>query len=96
MLELGAAEEISHREVGALCARCVDLLIVRGERARLLARAARDAGLNAAAVLEVDDNEGALAILDQVARPGDIILVKGSRGMAMEGIVDGWRREEPT
>ena len=96
MLELGAAEEVSHREVGALCARCVDLLIVRGERARLLARAARDAGLNAAAVLEVDDNEGALAILDQVARPGDIILVKGSRGMAMEGIVDGWRREEPT
>ncbi len=95
MLELGEAEEASHREVGALCARCVDLLITRGERARLIASAAREAGLSAAAVIEVADNEAVLAALDGVAGPGDTILVKGSRGMAMESIVAGWRREEP-
>jgi len=94
MLELGAAEEDGHQRVGALCARCVDVLITRGERARLIARAAREAGMSPAAVIDVADNDEALAALTTVAQQGDVILIKGSRGMAMETIVNAWRRVE--
>ena len=35
----------------------------------------------------VDSNEAVIALLRQQMRPGDYVLVKGSRGVAMEGIV---------
>jgi len=94
MLELGAAEEQGHRDVGALCARYADLLITRGARARGIAAGARAAGMAAGQVCEQEDNAGALAALDALAQEGDTILVKGSRGMAMEEIVAAWLRAE--
>lgn len=94
MLELGAAAETSHLEVGAHCARGVDLLITRGELAKSIARGALAAGMSAEAVIAVDDNAGALAALEAWAQPGDVILVKGSRGMAMESIVSAWQQPE--
>jgi UDP-N-acetylmuramoyl-tripeptide--D-alanyl-D-alanine ligase len=87
MLELGSYEVEGHREVGARCAQVLDVLVTVGERARHIAEGALDGGLPRSALFSVPDNESALGILPGVLEEGDILLVKGSRGMAMEVIV---------
>lgn len=87
MLELGALEEEAHRMVGSRTAEVVDLLITIGERARWIAEEAQTAGLAHNMVHAVASNTEALALLRTLIQPGDYVLVKGSRGMAMEQIV---------
>jgi UDP-N-acetylmuramoyl-tripeptide--D-alanyl-D-alanine ligase len=87
MLELGEYEERGHREVGQRCAETVALLITVGRRARWMAQAAVEAGLRPAAVHQVVDCPQALALLRDILTPGDVLLIKGSRGMAMEALV---------
>jgi UDP-N-acetylmuramoyl-tripeptide--D-alanyl-D-alanine ligase len=85
MRELGHIEEAAHREVGTLAAQCVDVLVTVGERGRFIAAGAREAGF--AAVYEVQGTEAAVPVVRSVIAPGDCVLVKGSRAMAMEAIV---------
>ncbi len=87
MAELGDFEEEGHRKVGCRTADAVNLLVAVGPRARLIAEEARACGLPANAVVEVETNSQAIDHLRQLVRPGDIVLVKGSRSMAMEEIV---------
>jgi UDP-N-acetylmuramoyl-tripeptide--D-alanyl-D-alanine ligase len=49
-------------------------------------------GMSPADVYPAETNEDALAVLQGLIRQGDIILIKGSRGQAMESIVDGLSR----
>lgn len=87
MLELGAAEEESHRLVGARTAEVADIMIALGERSRIAAQEARAAGMAADSVYEVTSSQEATSLLKQIAEAGDYILVKGSRAMAMDQIV---------
>jgi UDP-N-acetylmuramoyl-tripeptide--D-alanyl-D-alanine ligase len=87
MAELGDQEEEGHRRVGCRAADTVDLLITVGSRARLIADEARACGLRPDVVTEVETNEQAVDYLRQVVQQGDMVLVKGSRSMAMEEIV---------
>jgi UDP-N-acetylmuramoyl-tripeptide--D-alanyl-D-alanine ligase len=87
MAELGDQEEEGHRRVGCRAADTVDLLITVGPRAHMIADEARDCGLAPEAVTEVETNDQAIEHLRQMVQPGDIVLVKGSRSMAMEEIV---------
>jgi UDP-N-acetylmuramoyl-tripeptide--D-alanyl-D-alanine ligase len=87
MLELGSLEDAAHREVGQRCAQTVQLLVTVGERARLIGAAAQEAGLPEAAVRHVPNNAAAIALLGTLLQEGDTLLIKGSRGMAMEEIV---------
>jgi UDP-N-acetylmuramoyl-tripeptide--D-alanyl-D-alanine ligase len=87
MAELGDQEEEGHRRVGCRAADTIDLLITVGPRAHMIANEARACGLAPDAVIEVETNDEAIASLRQVVQPGDIVLVKGSRSMAMEEIV---------
>ncbi|HHX63905.1 MAG TPA: UDP-N-acetylmuramoyl-tripeptide--D-alanyl-D-alanine ligase [Chloroflexi bacterium] len=87
MLELGAYEAEGHREVGRHCATTADLLVAMGTRARLIAKGALEAGMPADAVYRADDTDGAIALLNDLAREGDMLLIKGSRSMSMEIIV---------
>jgi len=87
MLELGSFEEAGHRKVGRRAADVVQLLITVGPRARWIGEEAVACGLPQEAVIMVDDREAALTHLRRIMGPGDIVLVKGSRGMAMEHIV---------
>lgn len=84
MLELGEAHERGHREVGAAAAELVDQLVVVGRGAAGIAAGAK--GLGDRVVL-VPDRETALAVLRQRLRPGDAVLVKASRGAALEWVV---------
>ncbi|HVL54552.1 MAG TPA: UDP-N-acetylmuramoyl-tripeptide--D-alanyl-D-alanine ligase [Vitreimonas sp.] len=93
MLELGASHESGHREVGEAAAGIVELLVVVGADAGAIADGARSAGLAADRVLHVSDRETALDALRPRVRDGDVILVKASRGIALDRLVEDLRRE---
>ncbi|MDR2355415.1 MAG: UDP-N-acetylmuramoyl-tripeptide--D-alanyl-D-alanine ligase [Clostridiales Family XIII bacterium] len=87
MNELGRRSAEYHRQIGAYAAeKRVDLLIAVGEKAADIAAGAR-AAKSAPEVLHFESKERALAAMKGILTAGDVILVKGSRGMAMETLV---------
>ncbi len=86
MLELGAYEEEGHRLVGRRAAEVADVLLVAGPRARVIGEEALECGLSQVAF--ASDLEAAATLLEASLRPGDFILIKGSRAMAMERLVE--------
>jgi UDP-N-acetylmuramoyl-tripeptide--D-alanyl-D-alanine ligase len=85
MLELGRWSEPLHRDVGNYAAQCeVTVLVgIRGD-ARFLVESAVDAGLSSDAAFFFEDPEQAGLQLRSIARQGDAILFKGSRGTRVE------------
>jgi UDP-N-acetylmuramoyl-tripeptide--D-alanyl-D-alanine ligase len=88
MLELGQYEQQGHRMVGMRAAQVAEHLVTVGERGRLIASAARQAGLQNSAVQEFDLVDSAIEYLRQSLAGGDVVLVKGSHGIHMERIVN--------
>ena len=88
MLELGAYEEKGHRMVGLRVIDSADVLITVGKLARIIGEEALRWGMPAGAVHMLEDNAQAIALLNEIVAPGDVVLVKGSRGMHMEEIVE--------
>lgn len=87
MLELGHAAAAAHQRVGDLLAdQGVALVVTVGRDAAYIAEQARRRGVPA--VYSVQEHAAAREILRQQLRPGDTILVKGSRGMHMENVLD--------
>jgi len=91
MLELGDAHEAGHREVGEAAARTVDWLVVVGEGAAGIAEGAEAAGLDPARITRLPDAEAALDVLPPRLRDGDVVLLKASRGIGLDRVVDGLR-----
>ncbi|MCR4280203.1 MAG: UDP-N-acetylmuramoyl-tripeptide--D-alanyl-D-alanine ligase [Candidatus Komeilibacteria bacterium] len=88
MLELGAATEDAHRELGFKVAEHgIDCLLSVGERSRDIARGAREAGMPDDFIFTFSDCHKAGIFLQDRMKEDDIILVKGSQGMRMEKIV---------
>jgi UDP-N-acetylmuramoyl-tripeptide--D-alanyl-D-alanine ligase len=87
MFEMGEAGEVTHRDVGAYVPGHADELVAVGDLGRHIADAARDAGLPGRSVEWVATTEEATPLLAARLRPGDYVLVKGSRGMRMDEIV---------
>lgn len=87
MLELGSFEEEGHRKVGCRAAAVVDLLIVIGRRAKWIAEEARACGLDPAAILEMENNQAAIAYLEKSLQAEDIALIKGSNSQRLDEIV---------
>jgi len=87
MAELGTYEEEGHRKVGCRAADVADVLITVGSRAGLMAKEALACGMSPSTVIKVETNMQAIEHLRQLMRSGDVVLVKGSRSMAMEEIV---------
>ena len=89
MLELGELSQEAHRKVGRYCGeKKLDFLFTVGEEARQIAAGAREV-LPEMDCREFMDNGSALAALQKALRPGDAVLVKGSRGMHTDEIVHG-------
>jgi UDP-N-acetylmuramoyl-tripeptide--D-alanyl-D-alanine ligase len=87
MLELGDLAEAAHREAGrAVAAAGASEFIGVGRLSRLAVEAAREAGL--AEGHHAATFEDTVAQLLKRLAPGDVLLVKGSRGMRMERVVD--------
>jgi UDP-N-acetylmuramoyl-tripeptide--D-alanyl-D-alanine ligase len=95
MLELGAHAAPLHAESGARAAAAgLDLLVtIGGAPARALGEAARAAGLPAGAVRHVESSAEAADLVPALVRAGDLVLVKGSRGVATDRVVDRLKAE---
>lgn len=90
MKELGARSEELHRELGAeVAAQGVDRLIVVGTGARQIADGALERGMPAGAVRHIETSADALEVLLAELEPGDLVLCKASRGVALDRLVDG-------
>jgi UDP-N-acetylmuramoyl-tripeptide--D-alanyl-D-alanine ligase len=90
MLELGAFEQEAHRALGAEAARAgVRLLAAFGPRSRATAEAARAAGLPE--VFHTEALDALVAWARAEVQPSDVLLVKGSRGMKLERLVEALR-----
>jgi UDP-N-acetylmuramoyl-tripeptide--D-alanyl-D-alanine ligase len=88
MLELGSFEERGHRMVGARAAEVADVLVTVGEKARWIAEEAIKAGLPEENVTQFERPKQAIKYLRKHVGAEDIVLIKGSRGMHMDTIVN--------
>lgn len=90
MLELGPREVELHEEVGAgISADTVDELITYGKLGSAIAKGAKE-HLPAEAVHSFDDKNELRDYLLNIVKPGDTVLLKASRGMKLEEIVEPW------
>jgi murE/murF fusion protein len=95
MLELGPDTEVHHRQVGRTAAQLgITRLYLFGPLSRNTRAGALEGGMPEEAVFHGTKQEIAARVF-ACTRPGDWILVKGSRGMAMETIIDQWKSAMP-
>lgn len=85
MRELGEYEQEGHQLVGIRAADVADVIIAVGPLGKLIGDAATQEGH--AQVQYAKGNPQAVTQLEELAQPGDIVLIKGSRGAQMEEIV---------
>ena len=76
MAELGSYSDEGHREVGRAAAELADEIVAIGPQAA------------AYGGRRVDTVEEAVALLESMLRPGDCVLVKGARAMALERVAE--------
>jgi UDP-N-acetylmuramyl pentapeptide synthase len=89
MLELGDTAAEAHRAIGATAANLgIDLLITVGPLAKHIAEGAVAAGMAREWVCEADTTSRGATLLREHSRPGDMVLIKGSRGMKMEKVLE--------
>lgn len=95
MLELGIWSEDAHRDVGKYAARQgIDLLVAVGEYADLLAAGAEAGGMAADRISRFATADEAGRALAEEAEAGDLVLVKGSRAIHMERIIEALRQRQ--
>jgi UDP-N-acetylmuramoyl-tripeptide--D-alanyl-D-alanine ligase len=93
MLELGRDARKFHREVGLYLGRShVTDLVAVGALGHSLAEGARSAGLSAEHIREVADAVAAASALQSFLGKGDVVLIKGSRGIRLEHVVEQLRK----
>ncbi len=89
MLELGDHSEPAHRGVGrTVAAAGIDHLVAVGPQAAAIAEEARKAGLGPGRVAWFADVPEAAEEVLRLAGPGDTVLVKASRGLRLERLVE--------
>jgi len=89
MLELGDLAADEHAGIGRLAAELgVDHLVAVGEHGPQMTSAAVAAGFPAAQAVAVADKTDAVALVTAGLRPGDVVLVKASRGLALDTVAD--------
>ena len=93
MLELGAYTEEGHLKVARRASVVASRLVVVGSLGRLIGEEALRVGMPPHRVFFAADNDQVVEYLKRVLKPGDHVLVKGSRGLHMEDIIYGLKAE---
>ncbi|HUY14444.1 MAG TPA: UDP-N-acetylmuramoyl-tripeptide--D-alanyl-D-alanine ligase [Terriglobia bacterium] len=97
MLELGPSSPQLHREVGAICTRNgIDWLAAVQGDARYFLDGARQAGFALERMAYFDRAREAAEFCCGLLAPGDVVLVKGSRGVHLEELVNALRGDGKT
>jgi UDP-N-acetylmuramoyl-tripeptide--D-alanyl-D-alanine ligase len=91
MLELGRYSRRLHNDLGRRLARAgVSRILAVGEFAGEVARGARSAGMNGSSITTAADSRDAATLALRVLRDGDTVLVKGSRGVHLETVINNY------
>ena len=96
MLELGEKADFYHREIGKEVAKLsIDILITVGPGGKIIARSSQEEGMEEERVFSFEKNEklNLTKELLSLTKPGDFILLKGSREMKMEEILEFLQKE---
>jgi UDP-N-acetylmuramoyl-tripeptide--D-alanyl-D-alanine ligase len=88
MLELGPYERGGHEMVGLRAGQVAGVLLTLGERAHIIAEAARRAGMKKSSIQEFDELEPLMDWLGINLSKNDVVLIKGSRGLRMDRITN--------
>jgi UDP-N-acetylmuramoyl-tripeptide--D-alanyl-D-alanine ligase len=88
MLELGPYERGGHEMVGLRAAQMADVLLTLGERAHIIAEAARRAGMKKSAIHEFDELEPLMEWMKASLTGNDVVLIKGSHDLRMDRITN--------
>ena len=88
MLELGQYEQQGHSMVGARAAEVANELVTVGERAKIIASSAANAGMPLDMIQQFETSHQSIDYLKKNLQSRDVVLVKGSRGMQMDIIVN--------
>ncbi|HEY5611096.1 MAG TPA: cyanophycin synthetase, partial [Thermoanaerobaculia bacterium] len=88
MLELGPDELKFHRDSGRSMPRSVDVIVGIGMRSESLLAGARDAGFDPSALHHFPDAASATPFVRDLIREGDFVLLKGSRGIGLDRIIE--------
>lgn len=88
MLELGGKELGYHRDAGRAIPKGIDTIVGVGKRSCALLEGAREAGFGSGKLHHFDDAQSAGGFLKTFIRPGDLVLIKASRGIGLDRIVN--------
>ena len=94
MLELGMCSDAEHYKVGRLAAQKADVLLSYGPTSKRMLYGAITGGMSQNNARAFTDKQKLVEVLKQIAKPGDVLLFKGSRGMRMETILESFLKEE--
>ena len=94
MLELGACTQAEHYRVGRIAAEKADILLAFGPNGQRTLSGAITGGMSEMKAMAFEDRQKLIAALKRMAKPGDVLLFKGSRGMRMELILEGFLKDE--
>ena len=94
MLELGVCTQAEHYKVGRIAAEKADILLAYGPNSERVLNGALTGGMIDGRAKAFTDRAELVRSLKRVARPGDTILFKGSRGMHMELAMEQFLSEE--
>ncbi len=88
MLELGSHSRLAHEQVGRLAAKYADILLCYGKESEAMLEGAK----NSIYSMHFEEKIALAEKLRELIQPGDVLLLKGSRGMKMEQILEMFMR----
>ena len=94
MLELGICSDAEHYKIGRIAAKKVDVLLAYGPHSVRVLKGAITGGMSQAKARAFTERDNLVQALKYLAKPGDVILFKGSRGMHMEYALEAFLAEE--
>ncbi len=94
MLELGVCTPAEHYKIGRLAAEKADVLLAYGPNSSRVLNGAITGGMQDTCASAYEDREKLVQALKRIAKPGDVLLFKGSHGMQMDVALDMFLHED--
>lgn len=88
MLELGKYSDEAHKIIGESAGELFDILVTIGQQGKLMAQSAKDKGMKEENIFSFTKSNEAIGKVRNIIQEGDLVLVKASRGIGLDRIVD--------
>ena len=94
MLELGVCTQAEHYKIGRIAAECADVVLAYGPNSSRVVSGAITGGMSDSLVGAYEDRDKLVSALKRLAKPGDVLLFKGSHGMHMDVVLEQFLHED--